>query len=87
MKLTKSRKKENIEKEREVEGKKRKTKKSKYQGKHQGEMVDNQRANQTAKPLKEGKQTNKKSLVQEQWNFSLSSSAITPLASRPVCVS
>jgi hypothetical protein len=47
-------------------------------------MVDDQRANQTAKPLKEGK---KKSPVQEQWNFSLNSSAVTPLASRPVCVS
>jgi hypothetical protein len=36
--------------------KKRKKKKSEYQGKQQGEMVDDQRANQTAKPLKEGKQ-------------------------------
>jgi hypothetical protein len=26
-------------------------------------------------------------MVQEQWNFSLSSFAVTPLASRPVCVS
>jgi hypothetical protein len=50
-------------------------------------MVDDQRANQTAKPLKEGKKRKKKSRVQEQWNFSLSSSAVTPLASRPVCVS
>jgi hypothetical protein len=52
-------------------------------------MVNDQRANQTAKSLKEGKQTNKqqqqKSPVQEQWNFSLCSSGVTPLASRPVC--
>jgi hypothetical protein len=54
VKLKKSRKKENIEKEREVEGKKKK--KTEYQEKQQGEMVDNQRGNQTAKPLKEGKQ-------------------------------
>jgi hypothetical protein len=47
-------------------------------------MVDDQRANQIAKPLKEGK---KKSPVQEQWNFSLSSSAVTLLASTTVCVS
>jgi hypothetical protein len=44
VKLTKSRQKENIEKEKEVEGKK------KYQGKQQGEMVDDQRTYQTAKP-------------------------------------
>jgi hypothetical protein len=52
-------------------------------------MADDQRANQTAKPLKESKKKKrkKKSLVQEQWNFSLSSSGVTPLASRPVCVS
>jgi hypothetical protein len=56
VKLTKSRMKENIEKAREVEGKK----KREYQGKQQGEMVDDQRANQTTKPLKEGKPKNKK---------------------------
>jgi hypothetical protein len=56
VKLTQSRKKENIEKAREVEGKKqKKEKKSEYQRNQQGEMVDDQRANQTAKPLKEGK--------------------------------
>jgi hypothetical protein len=37
--------------------------------------------------LKEGMQQQKKSPVQGQWNFSLSSSAVTPLSSRPVCVS
>jgi hypothetical protein len=52
--------KENIEKAREVEGKK----KREYQGKQQGEMVDDQRANQTTKPLKEGnKQTNKQTKI------------------------
>jgi hypothetical protein len=30
-----------------------------YQGKQQGEMVDDQRVNQTDKPLKEGKQNKK----------------------------
>jgi hypothetical protein len=55
-------------------------------------MVDSQRANQTAKPLKEGKKKKKrkkekKSLVQEQWNFSLFSSDVTTLVFRPVCIS
>jgi hypothetical protein len=66
VKLTKSRKKESIENEREVEGRKYKIKNNKreYQGKQQGEMVDDQRANQTTKPLKEGnKQTNKQTKI------------------------
>jgi hypothetical protein len=52
-------------------------------------MVDDHRANQTAKPVKAGKKKRikKKSLVQELWNFSLSPSAVTPLAFRPVRVS
>jgi hypothetical protein len=62
VKLSKSRKK-NIEKAKEVEGKKRKNKnKREFQGKRQGEMVDDQRGNQTAKPLKEVKQTNKQNI-------------------------
>jgi hypothetical protein len=59
VKLIKSRRRENIEKEREVQGNKRKNKKREYQGKQQGEMVENQRANQIAKPLKEGRQKGK----------------------------
>jgi hypothetical protein len=41
VKLIKSRRRENIEKEREVQGNKRKNKKREYQGKQQGEMVEN----------------------------------------------
>jgi hypothetical protein len=59
VKLTKSRKK-NIEEEREVEGKKKEKEKGEHQGKQQGEMVDDHRANQTAKPLKEGKRRGEK---------------------------
>jgi hypothetical protein len=44
---------------------------------------ENNRERCAAKSLKEGK---KKSLVQEQWNFRLSSSGVTPLASRPICL-
>jgi hypothetical protein len=43
-------------------------------------MVDNQRANQTAKPLKEG-------IKKNYWFRNSGISAVTPLASRPVCVS
>jgi hypothetical protein len=80
------RKKEN---ERETEGKKEK--KIENQEKQQGEIVGDQRANQTAKPLKEAKKINnndlKKSAPQDQRNFCFSSSAVTPLGSRLVCVS
>jgi hypothetical protein len=56
VKLTKSRKKEKEEKEQEIEGKKEKRKKKREnQGKQQGEITDDQRANQTAKLLKDGK--------------------------------
>jgi hypothetical protein len=47
-----------------------------------GEMVGDQSANQTAKPLKKGK----KSPVLEQYNCSLSCSDVTPLTSSLVCV-
>jgi hypothetical protein len=70
------------------EGEKRERKrkrKRENQGKLQGEMVHDQTANQTAKLLMEG-QKKKKSLGQAQWNFSLSCSVVTPLASRPVCL-
>jgi hypothetical protein len=46
-----------MEKAREVEGGKKE--KREYQGKQHREMMDDQIANQTAKPLKEVKQTNK----------------------------
>jgi hypothetical protein len=48
-----------------------------------GEMVGDQIANQTAKPLKKGK---KKSPVLQLYNCSLSCSDVTPLASIPVCL-
>jgi hypothetical protein len=47
----------------------------------QGEMVDNQTENKTNKHLKKRK---KKFPIQEQYNFGLSSSGVTPLASSPV---
>jgi hypothetical protein len=53
VKLTKSREKENINKAREVEGEKRKKRGPR---KIAREIVDNQSASHTAKPLKEGKQ-------------------------------
>jgi hypothetical protein len=60
VKLTKSRKKEKEEKEQEIEGKKEKRKKKREnQGKQQGEITDDQRANQTAKLLKDGKKKKK----------------------------
>jgi hypothetical protein len=46
-------------------------------------MLDDQTANKTVKPLMKGK---KKSLVQEQCNYSLSCSCVTPLASCLVCL-
>jgi hypothetical protein len=47
-------------------------------------MVDNQRANKTNTEKRRKKK--KKSLVEEQSNFSLSSSGLTPLASSSVCL-
>jgi hypothetical protein len=57
VKLPKSRKKENTEKEREVEGKKRKKESTKENSRER--WWTDQRANQTAKCLKEGKQKEK----------------------------
>jgi hypothetical protein len=76
VKITKSRKKENIE--REIEGKTKK-KKREYHEKQQGYMVNDQTAKQTVKPLKEGKQTKNKLIKKNFKNHQFRNSGISVL--------
>jgi hypothetical protein len=62
--------------------KKKIKKKRENQGKHQGEMADDQRTNQTAKPLKEGKKIknkNKKQITNNLKNHQFRNSGISVL--------
>jgi hypothetical protein len=84
VKLTKPRKKDKKEKESRRE-KKREREPRKIAGRDGGQSKSKP-DNQTFKGRHKTR-IKKKTLVQEQWNFRLSCSDVTPLASRPVCVS